>query len=81
MKGKDLKVIFLVAVFSAVVSILLSNQIFAPSDDKRQSVETVEAISTDFPRPDSQYFNSGSVNPAKDIQVGQDPGSNPFDGL
>ncbi len=80
MKKKDIGVIAAVAVFSGVISILLSGVLFATPEDRRQKVEVVEPISTTFNRPDSRYFNSQSVNPSQNIQIGTDPNSNPFTG-
>ncbi len=80
MKRKDLGIIAIVAIVSAFLSILLSGVLLATPEDRQQSVEVVERISTDFERPDSTYFNNKSVNPAQLIQVGQDPNSNPFQG-
>lgn len=80
MKAKDLGVIAVVAIVSAVLSIILSGVLFSTPEDRRQSVEVVEPISTSFERPDATYFNLNSINPAQNIQVGTDPNSNPFAG-
>ena len=80
MKSKDFAVLFMVAVVSGVISIILSGMIFSKPADRKQSAEVVEIITTTFDRPDSTYFNSNSVNPAQDIQIGKDPNSNPFGG-
>lgn len=78
MKKKDLSIIAAVAFFSAVVSFLLSGWLFSPPKDRKQKVEVVEPISTEFTRPDSRYFNKDSINPAQNIQIGTDENSNPF---
>jgi hypothetical protein len=80
MKAKDFGVIALVAIISGVVSILLSGVLFATPEDRKQKVEVVEPISTTFERPDSRYFNNKSVNPSQNIDIGNDPNSNPFIG-
>jgi len=80
MKRKDLGTLAVVAIVSAFLSIILSGVLLSPPEDRQQKVEVVEPISTTFERPDSAYFNSKSVNPAQNIQVGQDPNSNPFEG-
>ena len=79
MKRKDIGIILLVAILSSFISIILSGAIISTPEDRRQKVEVVEALSTEFQRPDSTYFNSRSVNPAKRIQIGQDPDSKPFE--
>ena len=80
MKSKDLQVIFMVAVVSLVASILLSGRLFSSEEDRSQSVETAEPITTQFIETDSRYFNDQSFNPAKIIEIGRDPASNPFRG-
>jgi hypothetical protein len=80
MRKKDITVLFFVAVVSGVLSIILSGMIFSKPADRKQKAEVVDSISTTFERPDSTYFNSNSVNPAQDIQIGKDPNSNPFGG-
>ena len=76
---KEAGVIFIVAVFSAVLSIILSGIFFSTPGDRTQKVEVVKPISTTFEDPGSVYFNSKSVNPAQNIQIGTDPNSNPFE--
>jgi len=80
MKRKDVGVLIVVAVVSAFLSIIISGLLLSTPEDRHQSVETVEVISTNFDRPDSTYYNDKSVNPAQVIQVGQDPNSKPFEG-
>jgi len=80
MKGKDLQIIVMVAVVSLILSAILSGVLFSTNEDRSQNVETVEVITTGFDRPDNDYFNANSFNPAKEIQIGQDPNSNPFQG-
>ena len=78
MKAKDFQVIFFVAVVSLVASVLLSGVLFSTAEDRSQKVETAAPITTDFNPPDNTYFNAASFNPAKEVPVGQDPNSNPF---
>jgi len=80
MKSKDFQIIFLVAVVSLVLSVLLSGVLFSTSEDRSQEVEIADEITTGFERPDGEYFNAESFNPAKDIRIGQDLESNPFKG-
>lgn len=77
---KDLTAIFAVAIFSAIFSIIISGLFLSTAEDRKQSVEVVEPISTSFERPSETYYNSKSVNPAQNIQIGTDPNSNPFEG-
>lgn len=77
---KEITTIFFVAIFSAIFSIIISGLFISTAEDRKQSVEVVEPISTTFERPSDTYFNSRAVNPAQNIQIGTDPNSNPFEG-
>ncbi len=77
---KDIFTILVVAIFSAVFSIIISGLFISTAEDRKQSVEVVEPISTSFQRPTDVYFNPKAVNPAQNIQIGTDPNSNPFEG-
>lgn len=77
---KEILTIAVVAVFSAVISIVVSSLFITPSKNRSQKVETVESISTTFAQPSSDYFNRKSINPSQNIQIGTDPNSNPFEG-
>ena len=80
MKRKDISVLLVVAFVSAFLSVILSNLFFSTPEDRAQKVETAEAIGIVFDAPDQKYFNSNSVNPTQNIQIGTDPNSNPFEG-
>ena len=78
MKKKDLTALFIVAVVSVLISIVLSGVFFSTSQDRAQKVEVVSPISTTFDEPDNKYFNSSTVNPAQNINVGAGQSSDPF---
>ena len=80
MKQKDIALIIVVAFVSAIMSVVISGKIFAPPKNRHQNVETVQAISTDFPKPDSKYFNSQSIDPTQLIQIGNNANTAPFNG-
>jgi hypothetical protein len=77
MKSKDIGLIVVIALISAVLSIVVSNFII-PSSDREQTVETVGPINSEFQRPPEAYFNSESINPTQEIEIGQDENNNPF---
>ena len=77
MKSKDYTVIIVIAIVSAVVSILLSSTVI-PTGDKNVQVEVVEPITDVFERPPTRYFNANAVNPTQEIRIQQDDNSNPF---
>ena len=76
---KDIFKIFIVAVFSGVLSIIISGLFLSTSEDRAQKVEIADPIVTTFDIPSKDYFNSDSVNPSQNIQIGTDPNSNPFE--
>ena len=80
MKQKDIALIIVVAFVSAIMSVVISGKIFAPPKNRQQKVAAVQAISTDFPKPDSKYFNSSSIDPTQLIQITNNANTAPFNG-
>jgi len=78
MKKKDISVIIVVAVVSAVVSYFLSGVLISSAVDRKQAVETVEPIVAGFTEPDKRYFNQTSVNPTQTIVISPETNPNPF---
>lgn len=78
MKQKDIALIVIVSVMSAVLSIVLSNALIAPKKNRQQKAEIVDAISAEFKLPDNRYFNKDSVNPTKNIVIGDNGNTTPF---
>lgn len=71
MKRKDIVIIVGIAIVSAIFSYVLSNALFGGSDDsKLLSAPDVQPISAEFPQPDPKYFNKESLNPTKNITIG-----------
>ena len=75
MKQKDVTLIVAVAIFSTVLSLLLSNVLINRPGNKQQKAEIVEKITDNFQQPDPRYFNDQSIDPTKVIRIGD--GSNP----
>ncbi len=80
MKTRDFQVIIIVAIISLALSFWLSGVFFSSESDRSQTVETAEPITADFPDTDDRYFNEDAFNPAKEVEIGRDPASNPFRG-
>lgn len=78
MKQKDIALILVMAFVSAIVALLISNFVFAKPKERQQTAEKVDAITADFPQPPSKYFNSKSVNPTQQIEIGNTSNPNPF---
>ena len=80
MKQKDIALIIIIAAISGVVSLFVSKALFAAPANRAQKVEVVDAITTEFNKPDSKYFNSSSINPTQTVPVGESNNANPFNG-
>jgi hypothetical protein len=78
MKQKDVALIAVIVIISAVISILLSKSIFASPKNRQQQVEVVQPITAIFPKPDSRFFNSSSYDPTQLITIGNNNNTNPF---
>jgi hypothetical protein len=79
-KQKDIALIIVIAMVSGIVSFAIAHVLFAAPKDRQQKVEVVDAISTAFPLPSSQYFNSQSIDPTQLITIGQNSNVAPFNG-
>uniref|UniRef100_UPI004055BD37 hypothetical protein n=1 Tax=Candidatus Electrothrix sp. TaxID=2170559 RepID=UPI004055BD37 len=80
MKRKDLYTIIGIAIFSAVLSLILSNVFFSSDESRNETVEVIPVISAELERPPEQYFNDNSINPTQTIQIGGESSPQPFGG-
>ncbi len=80
MKLKDWGVIGVVVLIAGVVSFFVSNLILGGQRAPRLKVEVVEPISSNFPLPNTKYFNENSLNPTQEIKIGEDNNNTPFNG-
>lgn len=80
MKSKDLSLVVVVGIVSAVIAVFVSGWIFSSAADRQQTVEVVEPISPDFnvPAVDSAYFNKDAINPTQSITIGNSTNEKPF---
>jgi ABC-type anion transport system duplicated permease subunit len=80
MKRKDLGLILVIIIISAVISLFVSKAIFTSPKSRQQQVDVVQPITADFPKPDSHYFNSSAFDPTQLITIGQNANPDPFSG-
>jgi len=80
MKQKDLALILVVAIVSAVFSLVISGAVFASAKNKRQTAQVVPVITSTFQAPSAKYFNAQSINPTQPIQIGTSSNTNAFNG-
>lgn len=78
MKQKDIALIVVIIIISAVISLFASKAIFGSSSTNEQSVEVVQPITADFPKPDTRYFNNKAFDPTRVITIGENTNPNPF---
>ncbi|HYH36435.1 MAG TPA: hypothetical protein VD706_02970, partial [Candidatus Saccharimonadales bacterium] len=65
MKQKDIALIVVIVFVSAIISFFVSNAIFGSPENRQQSAEVVQPISSKFPKPDPRYFNNQSFDPTR----------------
>jgi hypothetical protein len=78
MKKKDISIVVVVAIVSAVVSFFLSGVFISSAEDRKQSVEVAPAIVSGFTESDDRYFNQNSMNPTQTIVISPETNPNPF---
>ena len=80
MKQKDIAIVIVVAFVSAVLSYFAASMLFG--GDKKYTLKTpvVEPIASEFSAPaaDDPYLNKNSINPTKNITIGDSSNSTPF---
>lgn len=78
MKQKDISLIIVIALLSAVISLVLTKFLITTPKNRSAKVTVVEPITADFPAPDKKYFNTNSIDPTRLIRVGDNANPNPF---
>ena len=78
MKQKDLTLIIVVVFVSAIMALVLSRWLFASPKNRAQKAEKVDIMTAEFTQPSRKYFNTESINPTQQIQIGSSNNPNPF---
>lgn len=78
MKRKDLGIILIIVIVSAVVSLFVSKSLFASEKAKQQSAPVIEKITSVFPPTDPRYFNKDAFDPTQTITIQQNANPDPF---
>jgi hypothetical protein len=78
MKQKDIALIIIVVAISGFISVFVSKDLFSSPKSRQQQAEVVQPITSDFPAPDTRYFNSSAFDPAQPITIGQNANTSPF---
>lgn len=80
MKQKDIALITVVVIISAVLALFISKVVITSPKNRSAKVEVVDKISADFPQPDSRYFNHDANDPTQLIHIGDTSNRDPFSG-
>lgn len=78
MKQKDILLIIVVVIVSGGLSLMVSNFLFKTPKVQETKVEVVQPITADFAQPDKRYFNTQSIDPTKNISIGENQNPAPF---
>lgn len=78
MKQKDFLLIGVIVFISVIVSYIISNSVFGSPKSRQQQASVVQPITTDFPAPDSHYFNKDAFDPTQPITISQNANTDPF---
>jgi hypothetical protein len=78
MKQKDIALLVVVVVVSVIISSYVSKLVFSTPANRSQQVDVVPIISSNFPTPSSQYFNTSSIDPTQLITIGNNNNQTPF---
>jgi hypothetical protein len=83
MQKKDLPLIAVIVIISAVISSILANIAFTSPKHRTESAPVVPVISSSFPdvQNDDQYksiFNTNALDPTQLIQIGTSQNTAPF---
>ena len=78
MKQKDVALVLVMIFIGALFAFLISNWVFSSPKNREQTAEVVDTINASFPPPPPKYFNSSSINPTQQIEIGGNSNPNPF---
>lgn len=78
MKQKDIVIIIAVAGVTAILSFALANFLFGGNKMANLKAPVVDPITSEFKLPSSQYFNNNSLDPTKNITIGDNTNNAPF---
>lgn len=80
MKQKDITLILVIVIISAVASFFVARAVFAAPKDRQVKAEVVSPLSVGFNSPSKKYFNENAVNPTQQIRIGDSANVTPFSG-
>lgn len=78
MKQKDILLIAVISIVAGVLSFFVANLLFGGAKASKLTYPIVDPIKSDFSPPNTAYFNKDSLNPTKDITIGDTTNNKPF---
>jgi hypothetical protein len=78
MKQNDIILIIVMVFIGGVLSFFISKTVITSPKNRKEKVETVQAISSDFNQPSNTYFNKNSLDPTQLIKIGDNNNNQPF---
>ena len=78
MKQKDILLVVVVSIVSAVLALVISSVTIGSSKNRQLKAEVVDKITDQFQQPDSKYFNDKSIDPTSIISIGENDTTSPF---
>ena len=70
MKQSDLFSIIIIATIGTLASFFIVNSFLGDPNLKSENIKTVDAITAELVKPDSELFNPASINPTVEVFVG-----------
>lgn len=77
MKQQDIAALIGIVFFAVIFSFIISSKFITPSDAK-ESAQIVTSITSDFPMPSSDVFNTSAINPTVRIEIAPNNNNQPF---
>ena len=78
MKQQDIVPIIVAVIAGIFVAVIADKYVFSNSGAKNTQVDVVPVITTDFPKPSSQYFNTQAIDPTQIINISPNNSQQPF---
>jgi hypothetical protein len=83
MRKQDQTIIIVIAIISAVISLILASVLFGSPTKRNATVPIVQTIGTSLPdiKNDSSYnsfLNSNAIDPSQPVQTGSSQNQSPF---
>ena len=76
MKKNDILIISGITVTVGLITYFVASYYFSTTESQSVKITTVDSVKTDITKPDAQYFNKDSINPAVEVYIQNNNGIN-----